>query len=444
MGDMHALIQLMREVEDQLAGCMRCGMCQSVCPLYAQTGREADVARGKLALLDGLLREMFDRPDSVRERLDKCLLCGSCQAGCPSGVRVIDIFVKARAILTGFSGLSLPQRIIFKGMLAHPDLFDRLALWSSRFQKLLTKPVNDMLGTSCARLNTPLIGNRHFKPLVEQPFHRMVPSMDISPGRSGKKVAFFVGCLIDKVFPQVGEAVMSVFAHHEVGLLIPHGQGCCGIPALSAGDTQTFRRLLVHNLDLFPVESFDFLVTACATCTSTIKKLWPLMAEREDRTIRARAAQLAQKTLDISQFLVNKSIISGARHQDCLAQSVAVAYHDPCHLKKSLGVYTQPRILLQAANGYRLEEMAGADQCCGMGGSFNLKYYDISSRIGAQKRDAIRRSGCHMMATSCPACMLQISDVLSQAGDRVQVRHVIELYAESLKRNGHCPAAHQT
>ena len=444
MGDMRALIQLMREVEDQLASCMRCGMCQSVCPLYAQTGREADVARGKLALLDGLLKEIFDRPDSVRERLDKCLLCGSCQAGCPSGVRVIDIFIKARAILAGFSGLSLPQQLIFKGMLAHPALFDRLTLWGSHFQKLLTRPANDMLGTSCARMDTPIIGKRHFKPLVEKPFHRTVPSLDVTPGRSGKKVAFFVGCLIDKIFPQVGEAVVSVFAHHEVGLLIPQGQGCCGIPALSAGDTKTFQRLLVHNLDLFPIDAFDFLVTACATCTSTIKKLWPLMAERENRSIRNQVAQLAQKTLDISQFLVSKNILQDVRHQGSVAPPVAVAYHDPCHLKKSLGVYTQPRILLQAANGYRLEEMEGADQCCGMGGSFNLKYYDISSRIGAQKREAIRRSGCQVVATSCPACMLQLSDVLSQAGDRVHVRHVIELYAESLKRNGDCPAAHQT
>ena len=113
-------------------------------------------------------------------------------------MRVIDIFIKARAILTGFSGLSLPQQIIFKGMLAHPALFDRLTRWSSRFQKLLARPVNDMLGTSCARLNTPLIGNRHFKPLVEKPFHSMVPSLDRNPGSSGKKVAFFVGCLIDK------------------------------------------------------------------------------------------------------------------------------------------------------------------------------------------------------------------------------------------------------
>ncbi|MFZ1985161.1 MAG: (Fe-S)-binding protein, partial [Desulfatitalea sp.] len=131
MADMHALVGLMREVEDQLVVCMRCGMCQAVCPLYAQTGREADVARGKLALLDGLLQEMFTRPDSVAERLNKCLLCGSCQANCPSGVRVIDIFLKARAILAGFSGLSTAQKIILKGLLAHPAMLDRMVSWSA-------------------------------------------------------------------------------------------------------------------------------------------------------------------------------------------------------------------------------------------------------------------------------------------------------------------------
>lgn len=442
MADMRALIELMREVEDQLAACMRCGMCQSVCPLYAQTGREADVARGKLALLDGLLREMFDRPDSVQERLDKCLLCGSCQAGCPSGVHVIDIFIKARAILAGFSGLSLSQKLIFKGMLAHPALFDRLARWSGPLQKLLTRPVNDMLGTSCARVGTPLLGNRHFKTLADKPFHRLMPSFETDPGRSGLKVAFFVGCLIDKFFPRIGEAVISICDYHEVGLVIPAGQGCCGIPALSAGDTQAFRRLMRHNLELFPETSFDFLVTACATCTSTIKKLWPLMAQQESRTVRDCVAQLAQKTLDISQFLVDKRIVAETRYDDSEAQPVAVTYHDPCHLKKSLGVSSQPRTLLASAEGYRFEEMTGADQCCGMGGSFNLKYYDISSRIGAQKRAAILRSGCRVVATSCPACMLQISDALSQAGDGVGVRHVIELYAERLKRNDNRTPAH--
>jgi glycolate oxidase iron-sulfur subunit len=190
-----------------------------------------------------------------------------------------------------------------------------------------------------------------------------------------------------------------------------------------------------HNLALFSGVDFDFLVTACATCTSTIKKLWPLMAQQERCSVRDHVARLADRTLDISQFLVDQHIVAGTGHDDGAARTVPVTYHDPCHLKKSLGVSSQPRTLLAAAGGYRLEEMAGADQCCGMGGSFNLKYYEISSRIGAQKRDAILRSGCRVVATSCPACILQISDALSQAGEGVGVRHVIELYAEHLKRD---------
>ena len=82
------------------AFCQACGMCQAVCPLFAETGREADVARGKLALLDGLMQQMFEDPEGVSQRLNKCLLCGSCAANCPSGVNVLEIFIKARAIAT--------------------------------------------------------------------------------------------------------------------------------------------------------------------------------------------------------------------------------------------------------------------------------------------------------------------------------------------------------
>jgi ferredoxin len=110
MASMEALARLMRELEDQLVVCMRCGMCQSVCPVFDQTGREADVARGKLALLSGLMESMFDDPEGVYQRLNKCLLCGSCAANCPSGVSVQEIFLKARAILTGYMGLSPAKR----------------------------------------------------------------------------------------------------------------------------------------------------------------------------------------------------------------------------------------------------------------------------------------------------------------------------------------------
>jgi glycolate oxidase iron-sulfur subunit len=445
MADMHTLVGLMHELEDQLTTCMRCGMCQAVCPLYGQTGRESDVARGKLALLDGLLKEMFERPNSVAERLHKCLLCGSCEANCPSGVSVMEIFVKARAILTGFMGLSAAQKAIFKGMLAHPDLMDKMLSWGARFQKIFTRPVNDLLGSSCARIGSELLGDRHFKLLADEPFHQNTPSLNTPAGRSGLKVAFFVGCLVDKIFPQIARSVVDVCAHLGVGLYIPAKQGCCGIPAISAGDLGTFERLVDHNMKQLDRQSFDYLVTACATCTSTIKKIWPMMVPENRPDLKEKVSELAKKTMDISQFLVDQNVLEQAGSTaEPGSQGVAVTYHDPCHLKKSLGVASQPRALLQRSNGYQFKEMQAADQCCGMGGSFNLKYYSISSGIGELKREAILESGCRVVSTSCPACMLQLTDTLSKTNEPFMVKHVIEIFAEKVRKNADAIAAHQT
>jgi glycolate oxidase iron-sulfur subunit len=432
MSGVKELTTLMRELEVQLRVCMRCGMCMSVCPLFAETGREADVARGKLALLDGLLQEMFKDPKGVCERLNRCLLCGSCAANCPSGVSVLEIFIKARAILTGFMGLSSSKKLVLRGMLSRPEIFNRLAEWGSRFQKIFTKPANEIIGTSCARFASPLIGNRHFIPLAKTPFHRLMPALNTKKGRSGIKVAFYVGCLIDKFFPEVAQDVVDVLASHDVGIFMPQGQSCCGIPAVSSGDLTTFHRLVRHNLELFDAEKFDYLLTACATCTSTIKEIWPMMGDKDSGFVQTRVAAISQKTMDIHQFLVSKVGIKRA-DIDNLIEPVDITYHDPCHLKKSLGVSAEPRSLIKAHPGYRLKEMAESDRCCGLGGSFNLQYYELSSNIGRIKIDHIKASGCSIVATGCPACMLQLSDMLSKSGEDIRVRHTIEIYSEFMR-----------
>ena len=427
MASMEALARLMRELEDQLIVCMRCGMCQSVCPVFDQTGREADVARGKLALLSGLMEQMFDDPEGVYERLSRCLLCGSCSANCPSGVKVQEIFLKARAILSGYMGLPPAKRLILRGMLARPALFDRLTEWGARFQSIFTRPVNDIVGTSCARVMSPLLEGRHFRTLAKVPFHRQVPALDRPSGKSGLKVALFTGCLIDKMFPNIAHSTLRVLEHLGVGLFLPENQGCCGIPALSSGDLDTFGKLLDHNLTRFADGDFDVLVTACATCTSTIHEIWPTMA---DERHREAARRLAQKTMDISQFLVNKVGLKPVAGKT--GSKRVVTYHDPCHLKKGLKVFSEPRAVIQAAPGYQLKEMAQPDWCCGMGGSFNLQYYDISKGIGEKKAAQIKATGADILATGCPACMIQISDMLSRAGAGIAVRHPIELLAEEL------------
>jgi glycolate oxidase iron-sulfur subunit len=432
MSDIKAIARLMRDLEDQLVVCMRCGMCQAVCPVFSQTGREADVARGKLALLDGLLQEMFQDPKGVSERLNRCLLCGSCAANCPSGVKVLDIFLKARAILAGFMGLSPAKRLVLRGMLSKPDLFDRVTEWAGRFQKVFTRPANEIIGTSCARIASPLLADRHFRPLAPTPFHRKKPAVDTLSSAGGKTAAFFVGCLIDKIFPNIAEAALKVLSNCRVGVFLPGGQGCCGIPALSSGDRETFFKLLHHNLALFEEKETDVLITACATCTSTIKKVWPVMVADQDEDLQQRVAHISEKTTDISAFVA--PLIDGSKLRAPAVQSPEViTYHDPCHLKKSLGIFAEPRQLLDAVPGVLLKEMAEPDACCGMGGSFNLQYYELSSKIGRLKRDQIAAVQADRVATGCPACMLQLSDMLSRAGDRTAVCHPIEIVAEQME-----------
>lgn len=428
------LVGMLRELEDQLAVCMRCGMCQSVCPLYGETGREADVARGKLALLDGLARQLLRDPAGVEKRLHRCLLCGSCAANCPSGVRVLDIFIKARAILTGYQGLPAAKRLVLRGLLGRPRLFDRVLEWGARVQDWVIRPADQLLGTSCARFRSPLLAQRHVKALANRPFHQMVPVLDTAAGASGLKVAVFVGCLIDKVFPAVAEATLKVLNHHGVGVFIPDNQACCGIPAVSAGDVETFRKLVRHNLERFEQGRFDYLVTACATCTATIKQIWPLLYAGETERERRRVRSLSEKTLDIHQFLCRHvSLPELPRARD--GNPELVTYHDPCHLKKSLGVAAEPRRLIAANRHLVLKEMAQPDWCCGLGGSFNLEHYELSSEIGRRKRDQVAATGCTVVATGCPACMLQLHDMLSRAHDRTRVKHAIELYADSLDRS---------
>ena len=426
MADLHQLARMFEELDDQLVSCMRCGMCQAVCPVFAQTGRETDVTRGKLALLTGLAQEMLHNAAEVNDKLNRCLLCGTCQANCPSGVKIMDIFLRARAIMTGYFGLSRTKKALFRGMLVNPRLFNALTGMGATFQGLFTKKVDDMLGSSCARFTAPFVGDRHFKALASTPLHRRVPELDTPAGTSGIRVAFFTGCVIDKVFPEIGEAALDVLQQKGVGVFLPAGQACCGIPALSSGDRRSFDSLVAINVQRFMSRDFDYLLTACATCTSTIKELWPPMFEG-NAALGAAAKELAGRVMDISQFVVDVLGVEGPQ----TANGKKVTYHDPCHLKNGLGVTSQPRTVLKAA-GCAITEMREAGSCCGCGGSFNLAHYDLSKKIGSRKADNIIDSGADTLATSCPACMLHITDLLSQRKAGIAVKHVIELYAASI------------
>lgn len=434
MANMKELANSMKKLEDQLLVCVKCGACQAVCPVYSVTRKEADVARGKFALFEGLIDNMFEDPDGVKKRLDHCLLCGSCADSCPSNVNAVEIFIRTRSILAEYKGLSLPNKIILRKLLSNPDFFNKIVGWAQKFQRMFVKPEKNTQATSCARLGTPFFKDRHIKIASSSFFHKL-SDLDTGKNNTGPVVLFFTGCLIDKILVDIAISSVKAMVYHNFKVLLIEKQGCCGIPALSAGDNKSFQKLIAYHKDLFNNYEFDYLVTSCATCTSVIKKLWISLYEDKDDVSYFKLIDISNKTLDISQLLINvaKANDANINNIDFKKEYIKkVAYHDPCHLKKSLGIFKEPRKLLKAA-GAELVEIEDSDKCCGMGGSFNLKYYNISSEIGNIKAKNIMDTKCGLATTSCPACILQISDMLAKQKAKIKVKHPIQLYAQSLK-----------
>ncbi len=427
--DVSRLAQTLLELDDMLVSCMRCGLCQSVCPVYGTTMREADVTRGKIALLENLAHSMIADAESVNDKLNRCLLCGSCQANCPSGVKIMDIFLRARAIVAEYMGYSPVKKLIFRGLLVRPGFFNALLDLSSKFQGLFIKEASPTIGTSCSSIMQPIIGDRHFAALAKQSYHSKVASLDTPAGKSGLRVAFFPGCVTDKLFPGVAEATVKVLEKHGVGIYMPEKQGCCGIPALASGDRKAYDALVRLNLQKFAGAGCDYLITPCATCGATIKEIWPKLMQNYSVTEQRQIEVLHEKTIDITAFLLDVLKVSLPSPTE---GGKRITYHDSCHLKKSLGVTEQPRSILKSLPGWQLVEMPDADKCCGCGGSFTLNHYDLSKKIGQRKRDNIVSVRPEAVATGCPACMMQIMDMLSQNHDSIPVKHVVELYAETL------------
>ena len=434
MSAIKELSKQMQKLDSQLITCMKCGMCQSVCPLFKQTHKEADVARGKLVLLESLIKEMFDNPYGVHKRLNKCLLCGSCGANCPSGVNAIEIFIRARVIITGYLKLSFIKKQIFKNILARPYIFDKLISISAKFQKYILIDRHSNTQTASLKFLSPLLNNRRIIPFADLQFQKSIDKLTSSTNTTGPSVAFFTGCLIDKIYPEVGIATVKTLLYHNLKVFIPKNQGCCGIPALTAGDMDTFLSLVKYNLKLFNLGNFDYVVTSCATCTATLKKLWISMTQSQNQNLRNQVINFSEKIYDINQFLTNIVGLKNQKNENAKSRKI-VTYHDPCHLAKSLGIKKEPRQVINAASGYTLKEMTDPDWCCGMGGSFNLYHYDISSKIGNIKKENIESTSCHTVATSCPACMMQISDMISKGKSNIYVKHPIELYAQGIQNN---------
>ena len=430
--DLELLTKALRTLDDRLVTCMRCGLCQAVCPVYGASLMEADVTRGKIALLRNLAYRLIESPEDVDEKLRRCLLCGACESQCPSGVRIVDIFLDARHIVSSFLTLSPVKKVIFRALLPNPKLFNALLGLARPLQGFMTVPGDKVQGTETIPALNSVLGSRQVPPLAPQSLQHKVGVLNSPMGKSRLKVAFYPGCLVDKVYPGLGEACLKVFDHHGVGVFYPKDLTCCGLPALASGDRSGFEQQVRHNVDILRRGNFDYIVMPCASCTVALRDRWAERSGRLPSVFRDAINELAAKAIDINAFLVNVVKVRPAGQFRGTRNRVKTTYHEPCHLRFGLGVRDEPRRLLRLNGACDLVEMAESDRCCGCGGTFTLDHYETSQQIGDRKRANILASGAQEVATACPACMMQLSERFAAHGDPIRVRHVIEVYADSL------------
>jgi L-lactate dehydrogenase complex protein LldE len=253
------------------------------------------------------------------------------------------------------------------------------------------------------------------------------PSPSIAPHSSGARphsphVGLFVTCLVDLIRPAIGFAAVKLLEQAGCRVAVPAAQTCCGQPAYNSGDAGDARAIARGVIAAF--EPFDYVVAPSGSCAGMIRVHYPALFA-EDATWRLRAQALAAKTFELVSFLLD---MRGMARVEARLEAVAT-YHDSCSGLRELGIREQPRKLLATVEGLRLEELEGAEVCCGFGGTFCVKYAGISDRIVADKTADIVKTGADLLLAGDLGCLMNMAGKLSREGRKVACRHVAEVLA---------------
>jgi L-lactate dehydrogenase complex protein LldE len=238
------------------------------------------------------------------------------------------------------------------------------------------------------------------------------------------RVALFVTCLVDLYRPSVGFAAIRLLERAGCQVEVPQLQTCCGQPAYNTGDRATARDLARPVIDAFL--PYDYTVVPSGSCGGMISHHYPGLFDDADPHYRGRAEALAAKTFELVAFL---SDVRGMKEVDARYDGVAT-YHDSCSGLRELGVKAQPRALLGSVRGLSVKEMADPEVCCGFGGTFCVKYPDISTRMVDDKVKDIRGTGADTLLAGDLGCLLNMAGRLKREGVPVAVRHVAEVLAD--------------
>ncbi|MFY9725100.1 MAG: heterodisulfide reductase-related iron-sulfur binding cluster [Bryobacteraceae bacterium] len=402
--------------------CVHCGLCLNACPTYRELGLEMDSPRGRVYQMVQVSEGALITP-AYLQHIGLCLACRGCESACPSGVPYGRMVEHARAEIEA----SIPRgrlarwlRAFLFGHLIQSRALLSIAgtllyLYEASGLKTLARSLGlmKMLGR---------LGNvAQLAPSADPPFFfSQIGKTFPAEGVRRYRVAFLSGCVANISFARLHEASLRVLQHNGCEVVVPAGQGCCGALHLHSGLPGEARALARRNIEALRGGAFDAIVSNSAGCGAMLKEYGELLAG--DPAYATAAHKFAAQVRDITEFLASIELNLQMGPVNAVA-----TYQDACHLAHAQRVRSAPRTLLAAIPGLVLEEMSGADICCGSAGSYNIVQNEMSLQILARKMEAVNRTGATIVATANPGCELQIEAGVRLHGKGQHVMHVVEL-----------------
>ena len=412
--------------------CMHCGLCLPTCPTYDATKIERHSPRGRISLLRAVADDRLEMTRLLAEEMYFCLGCLACVTACPAGVNYAELFERARAQAEASGVLRAPKRNLIRAFAIRWLFMDlnRLQLVGAAlrlyqqlgFQTLLRR--SGLLRLLPRRLQEL----ESITPTIQPQFSAdLIAPVTPAVGQRKYRVALLTGCAQDLIFSDVNRDTVEVLARNGCEVITPPEQLCCGSLHAHNGEWELAKQLARKQIDQFPPERFDAIITNAGGCGSHLKHYQKLL--EDDPNYRQRACLWDQKVKDIHEWLVAVGL-----QPPRSAPPQVVTYHESCHLAHGQKITTQPRQLLRAIPNLTLVELPESSWCCGSAGVYNLVQPEMAGQLLERKLGHIRRTGAFTVATGNPGCLLQLINGAKLQGLNLRVVHPVTLLAEAYRR----------
>jgi glycolate oxidase iron-sulfur subunit len=419
--------------------CMHCGLCLPTCPTYDATKVERNSPRGRISLMRAIADGQLEATKTFADEMYFCLGCLACQTACPAGVDYAELFEHARAEAEQSGALKSPKRNVIRAFTLRWLFMDLRRL---RFVGRILRAYQQLGLQSLVRRSGILkLSPRRLReleamtPEIQSQFSAdLIAPLTPAAGTKRFRVAMLTGCAQDPIFSNVNRDTVEVLTRNGCEVVTPRAQSCCGSLHAHNGEWTLAQELARRNIEQFPPDQFDAIITNAGGCGSHLKHFGKLLDD--DPAYRDRAALWDKKVKDIHEWLMEIGIESPSAtgRADLPVCQEVVTYHDSCHLCHSQKITAQPRALLRAIPGLKLVDLPESSWCCGSAGIYNLTHPQMAGELSLRKINHIKTTGAQVVATANPGCLLQIINGARDQGIPLRVVHPITLLAEAYRR----------